>query len=115
MAGNVSIKDLDKAAVLAALYNRARPMGMGFMHFIPGDMTLEEARKFLTVGDDGTQMFKGSGRPFYFDYLMGRCLKVDLNGDELDPCGYDRDYGEGAAEKVIAALRKVYGDLPIHG
>lgn len=102
----VSIKDLDKATVLAALYNNAKPMGMGFLHYTAGDMTIEEANKCLELGDDSARMFPGIGRKkLYFDYLKGRCLKVNLSEDEFDAWGYDRDYGEGAAKRVIAGIR----------
>ncbi len=42
----------------------------------------------------------------YFDYLAGRVMKIDLSGDELDPRLYDRDLGQGAAERTIDALRR---------
>ena len=32
-------------------------------------------------------------------------MKVDINGDEFDPRLFDRDNGEGAAEKAIENLR----------
>lgn len=40
-----------------------------------------------------------------FDYLQGRVLKVHLSDDELDPWLYDRDIGQGAAERIINTLR----------
>lgn len=94
----MDISKLDKAEVLAALYNNARPQGMGFIHFTPEDMTIEEAR--LCLG----QCDMLSGR-VYFDYLKGRVMKVDLGKDVLDTFLYNRDNGEGAAEEVIESLR----------
>jgi hypothetical protein len=38
-------------------------------------------------------------------YLKGRVMKVDLSGDSFGPWLYDRDNGDGAAERVIAELR----------
>lgn len=52
----VSIKGLSKPDVLAALYNRARPQGMGFLHYTPEDMTKEQAELLLqqtTYGENG--------------------------------------------------------------
>ena len=43
----MDISKLDKAEVLAALYNRAQPQGMGFLHYTPEDMTVEEAQVVL--------------------------------------------------------------------
>lgn len=91
MKKTVSLVGLDKASVLAALYNASKPQGMGFLHYTPEPMTREEAVALLEETE-------------YFDYLKGRVMKVDLDGDELDTWGYDRDNGEGAAEHAIAAL-----------
>jgi hypothetical protein len=93
----ISITGLDKAEVLMALYNRARPQRMGFLHYTPTPLAKEEAQQLLA----------GSN---YFDYLNGRVMKVSLEGDELDPRLYDRDNGSGAAAEVIAELRKT-GDV----
>lgn len=108
----INIKDLDKADVLAALYNRAKQQGMGFMHARGmRPMTVEEARSEFAVGDDlqkenphlpHNQQGK---REQYFDYLHGRVLKVKLGGDEFDEYLYDRDNGAGAAERAISTLR----------
>lgn len=43
----ISIAGLDKAAVLAALYNAARPQGLGFLQYDPTPMTKDEAQKIL--------------------------------------------------------------------
>lgn len=85
----INIAKKDKAEVLAKLYNASNPQGMGFIHYDPAPMTVEQARKLL----DGGQT--------YFDYLKGRVMKVDLSGDTLDPALYDRDNGHGAAFAAI--------------
>ena len=97
--GYVAIDGLDKAAVLAALYNAARPQGMGFLHYTPAPMTTEEARAEIN-----------NRRWLRFDYLHGRVMKVDLSADSFDPYLYDRDNGHGAALGVINTLR---ANLPV--
>ena len=87
----IDLKGLNKAVVLAALYNASKPQGMGFMHYDPTPMTVEQAEELLNQGT-------------YFDYLMGRVMKIDLGSDTLDTWGYDRDNGEGAAQRAIASL-----------
>lgn len=89
---NVSIVGLDKVDVLIALYNNSRPQGMGFLHYDPKPMTRDEAEKLLQ-------------RSTYFDYLNGRVMKVNLEGDDFDPWLYDRDNGEGSAQRAINELR----------
>lgn len=87
----IDISKLDKAAVLAALYNNARPQGLGHLQWQAEQMTHEQARKLLA-------------RCTRFDYIQGRSCKIDLSGDELDPWLYDRDNGYGAAQRVIEGL-----------
>jgi hypothetical protein len=89
----ISIKGLDKAEVLAGLYNNARAQGMGFLHYTPEDMTTKEAKKLLKECDS-------------FDYVQGRVMKIRLNGDEFDEYLYDRDNGSGAAARVVNKIRE---------
>lgn len=90
--GEIFIGDLDKAEVLVALYNASKPLGMGFLHFDPKPMTRDEAAEELRFGTR-------------FDYLHGRVMKVDLAEDMLYTRMYNRDNGDGAAERVIAEIR----------
>ncbi len=89
--GMISLVGLNKAEVLAALYNTSKPQGMGFLHYNPKPMTTREAEILLQETTD-------------FDYLKGRVMKVSLKGDGFDSWAYDRDNGEGAAERAIAEL-----------
>lgn len=84
----IDISKADKAAVLAALYNNSRPLGMGMLAFTPEEMTRDEAAELLKSQT-------------YFDYLKGRVMKIDLRGDELRPRLYDRNNGEGAAARAL--------------
>lgn len=107
MSDDINIKGLDKADVLAALYNASKPLGMGMFHFEAKPMTHDEAAKLLETGAAG----ESTNRPpddtgVYFDYLKGRVMKVKIGGDTLNPWLYDRDNGCGAAARAIAPLRK---------
>ena len=92
----IDISKLDKAAVLAALYNASQPLGLGLFHFTPNDMTHNEAAALL----------KQAGERPYFDYLKGRVMKISLADGTLRTALYDRDNGQGAAERAIAHLTK---------
>jgi hypothetical protein len=85
----VDISGLDKAEVLAALYNHANPQGRGLLKFDSNSMTVEEARQILASGQ------------ICFDYLRGRVMKIDLSKKFLDTRLYDRDNGPFAAENAI--------------
>lgn len=81
-----------QAAVLAALYNNSKPLGLGILHYDPTPMTVEEAQALLDSGQT------------YFDYHKGRVMKVLIEGDTLDTYLYDRDNGAGAAARAIAGI-----------
>lgn len=85
----VNIKGLDKAEVLKALHDGTRPLGMGFL----------QARENVPIED-----FRALGTG-YADYVFGRSIKCNIDGDEFDPRLYDRDAGPGAAARAIARLR----------
>ena len=90
----MNIEGLDKAEVLAALYNGSRQQGMGFRQTRGAEgMTVEQAREELTNNEQQ-----------YFDYLHGRVMKISLCGDELNTALYNRDNGEGAAERIIEGV-----------
>ena len=104
----IDLRGLDKAAVLAALYNASKPQGLGFLHYDPALMTVEEAQSIL---DEKQARLKeinsmgGNWDEIYFDYLKGRVMKIDLLGDDLRFQLYDRDNGEGAAQRAINGIR----------
>lgn len=87
----VNIVGLDKAVVLQALHCNSKAQAISFMH--EREITLNECQQVLASGQT------------YFDYFAGRVMKVDLEYDEFDPWGYDRDNGAGAAQAVVDALR----------
>lgn len=94
----VSIKGLDKAKVLKALYDNSHVQGLGFMHAAPeGTVTEDRCRELLEKNTA-------------FDYLYGRVMKVDLAGDEFDERLYDRDCGEGAAQRAVDSITQAQED-----
>ncbi len=89
----INIKGLNKAKVLAELYNSSKPLGMGILQYVPGNMSESEAAELLK-------------KSTYFDYLKGRVMKVDLSSDEgFEEYLYDRDNGIGAAQRAIDRIR----------
>ncbi|MDI3102065.1 hypothetical protein QJ054_34070 [Streptomyces sp. AN-3] len=88
----IDISGLNKAKVLAALWNNAAPpLRPGVRNFA---MTSAEAAEII--------LREGPG----FDYLEDRILKAYIGDDTFDPWGYDRDNGDGLAARVIDRLRK---------
>ena len=87
--GTIDLTSMDKAEVLAKLYNYSKPQGMGFLQFTPEPMTTKEAQSLLDSGQT------------YFDYLKGRVMKIKLKGDTLQTALYDRDNGRDAAKTAL--------------
>ena len=89
----IGIKGLDKAAVLKALYDAARPVRLVNFPYDPRPMSLDEARTIL----------RGTKR---FNYIRSRAINVDLSGDEFETDDYDRANGWGTAIRAMNALRR---------
>ena len=89
----VNIKGLDKSEVLLALWMRSKMQGISFLGY-GGELTLDEAKEIVSGGN------------LDFDYLNGKIMKVDISGDEFDERLYDRDNGDGAAQRAINTLRE---------
>lgn len=90
----VDIKGLDKAEILAALFNASRPLGLGFLQSYQEEMTVSEAQELLE-------------KSYSFDYVRGRVMKINLSTNELRTHLYNRDNGDMAAELVIENLRSL--------
>ena len=91
------------AEVLVALYNASRPLGLGFLHYTPGDMELDEASRIMKryEGKD-----TAGGISSHFDYLKGRIMKVCIGKSmPMRVDLYDRDNGSGAAAQALSSVR----------
>lgn len=89
----INIRGVDKADVLAALYNRAHGSPAGGFSYMQKDMTTQEAKLLLE-----------RQKSLRFDYVKGRPLKVDLSEDIIDVTSYDRDNGGYAARRALSHL-----------
>jgi hypothetical protein len=91
---------LAKAArTIAGLYNNARPRGMGFLHFVEGKLSPEDAIGLARRGRD-----QGRGNRYSMDYVQGRAVKASVNcatGNASDVSLFDDIYGQGAAVLAI--------------
>lgn len=89
----VSIKGLDKARVLKALYDNSHIPSGSTKKDTPGKVTVERFRDALEWAH-------------YFDFTYGRWMKVDVSGDEFDERMYDAECGEGAAQRAVDSVRR---------
>jgi|GEM_PF-6530094 len=95
MAQRLDISGLDKAELVAALFNRSKS-GYSKDSGTNKDMTIDQAREAIA---------KQGGRARFPNELHGRPMMVDLDGDSFDPSGYDGYVGEGAARRVVVRLQ----------
>jgi len=88
----VNIPEDKRVAVLQALYADTfiAPAAIAFGTVGPDKLPTEAAEEALTYG--------------YIDYLGGRLIKMDLTEDPVETRLFNRDNGEGAAERIIAAV-----------
>lgn len=102
-----NIKGLDKAALLAELWNRAQrpePGSPGF-GIATRPMTTTEARSILSNTSGVEAPATTNGRRLFFGVLRGRTLAVDLGGDLLFARSYDTVNGEGQAQAAVNVVR----------
>lgn len=90
----IDISSMNKAEVLMKLFNASKVQGLGFLQGSGNEvMTKEEATDILNQTPSA-----------YFDYLKGRIMKIDLSGDTMRTEMYNRDNGQGAAERALINL-----------
>jgi hypothetical protein len=84
--------DLSEEVVFAALYNNAKPQGMGMMVFKSKEMSVSDAQEILKTTRS-------------FDYHKGRVMKIGFQDYPiLSTRGYDRDNQRGV-EEIIQELK----------
>lgn len=94
----INISNKNKADVLAALYNNAKPIGWGLIHYDPMPMTSEIAQEILDGMDDEC----------WFSYLKGRPIKLSLKDNIITVAVYNNRNGEkNLAQKAIASCPNI--------
>ena len=94
----VQLGKLSNVEALVALFNNAKPLGLGKLQYNPlRKLDRVEASLVLLQND-------------YVDYLEGRVIKTrfPLKATEIDCTLYDRDNGEGSAERAIKEYERAH-------
>ena len=94
----ICIGEMERASVLAALWNASKQQGMGLFDKLGG-------REMKMTRADAADLLDRQGENPYFDYLRGRVMKIGFDGPYLTRVNmYDRDNGEGAALRALSKL-----------
>lgn len=92
----IDISNKNKADVLAALYNHAKPIGMGTVQYDPRPIDRELAEKIIEK------------MGYSFGYLKGRPIKTCLEDNIISVWAYNRDNDEeGLAQRAIATCPNI--------
>lgn len=94
MSGRVDVSGIDKVLLLSSLWARAKVV---------------VCRSF-----DEQDAEAGFVQDGHFDCFCGRFLKCNLKGKKVDPWLYDHENGEGLFQWVVAEIREVYNNPPVH-
>lgn len=92
---HIDIEKLELADVLVALVNAGATNTMTIHGKLP-KLTNRMANELIEEG-------KAAGN-LYFDSILGRVLKIDLNDDVIDVGDYDRANGYGSALKTLKTV-----------
>ncbi|KAL3489034.1 hypothetical protein BJX62DRAFT_239503 [Aspergillus germanicus] len=91
----VSTKDLPKLDLLHAVWQNSPPALFYEVRNIPPPSWDAEEAEDVALSHN-----------WDVDYIVGRVIKADLSGDEVDLQLYDRGNGKGAFAEVVRKLRE---------
>jgi hypothetical protein len=112
----INTAGMDEVAVFTALYNAAKPQGMGFHQDDPRNITEEEGAKIYYAPpreSERSGFFNEEDQSPYtsrFDYVNGRRLKlsrIDIERGYIDVTNYDKENGDGAAQRAVEHLPRI--------
>jgi hypothetical protein len=89
----VDVTGIDRDQLLVALWQNAKPAALFVALGMNPRFNLAQAKR--------------AARGTYVEYACGRCIEADVFGDSttIDPQRYDINFGRGAFQRVVDALR----------
>ena len=85
--GYLDLTGVDLIKLVQEAYNLSDPVGMGFLHFVPGPLSDEEAKAILLAERERSQ----GSCVFHLDYVKGRCCKFGVWVDSATGKLYTQD------------------------
>ncbi|WP_340375719.1 hypothetical protein U5640_11610 [Streptomyces sp. SS7] len=118
----IDIAGLERADVLAALYNHTKPFGAAgqLVPFALETLAPADAQVFINAAKQRNIREAPARDTVYveldgtlsLDYLWGHSLKLAFDGDVVDATVYDIDNGAGLAARAIEHLRATGSAMP---
>jgi hypothetical protein len=107
----INTAGMDEVAVFTALYNAAKPQGMGFHQDDAQDITEEEGAKlYYYATPEGSFLEEAGTLQSMFDYIGGRLMKLsrsDIERGYIDVTTYDKYNGAGTAQRAVEHLPRI--------
>lgn len=97
----IDISHKDKYEVLAALYNQAVPIGVGYGQYDSTIWNKEMAKMYFESSK------KKNEETVYLSWIFGRPLMLKFTGNLLYVGGYNREQEDNLAQRVIATCKNI--------
>lgn len=88
----IYVADIDRTELVRALWKNAKPAAF-----------FESSELAPTLNEK--ELDKEVARGKKIDYLSGRAIKINFQGDSVDPSEYDKYNGQGSFQKVVDVLK----------
>lgn len=97
----IDITGVNLIKLIKGVYKRSEPIGMGYLHYTPGELTDAEAQEVLDLSTTA-----GHDLTVFMDYVKGRCCKFNVwdEGDKLMARSYWLDH---STAKYAALLQEL--------
>lgn len=120
---SIDVSGLDRAAVIAALFNHTRPFRAGELAEHAGEpMSVAEARRIINSAKprsirvpprEGEMYIEFGGALYLARYIRGHYMDlVFQDADKVDVTAYDEVNGGGLADRVISRLKETGETAP---
>ena len=99
----MNIQGVDKPELFRALYNAAKVINKANLHMNPADEKMDSDQAKHIIANCPNNFTEVNGRELYINLTRG---KEEGKEYEVDTTGYNSHNGEGAAEKILAEVKK---------
>lgn len=108
----IDITDVDMSLFVSKVYAASSPMGLGHLHFVPGDIPEDNLNQIMEYYKRNLAAAKASEEGewaksiLHLDYVSGRCCKMNVfyKGGIVFIRGYWPDHSEFQFEEFLKEI-----------